>query len=73
MESQKQTLITGGGGMTNEAPEKIYNWQHTQLSIASIYGGIRYNGHEYRIAYDQDGQPLVRVDKKKRKKKGVAE
>lgn len=44
------------------APERIHNWQHTQLSIASHYGGLSYQGHGYTIAYAEPGQPLVRID-----------
>ena len=44
------------------APERIHNWQHTQLSIASHYGGLSYQGHGYTIAYSEPGQPLVRDD-----------
>lgn len=43
-------------------PERIQNWQHSQLSIARHYGGITYQGHSYQIAYDEPGQPLVRTD-----------
>ena len=43
-------------------PERIQNWQHSQLSIARHYGGITYQGHGYQIAYDEPGQPLVRAD-----------
>lgn len=43
-------------------PERIEGWQHTQLSIARHFGGITYNGREYRIDYDSPGQPLVRLD-----------
>lgn len=44
------------------APERIHNWQHTQLSIAGHYGGLSYQGHGYTIAYAEPGQPLVRDD-----------
>ena len=44
------------------APERIHGWQHTQLSIASHYGGLSYQGHGYTIAYSEPGQPLVRDD-----------
>lgn len=43
-------------------PERINNWQHSQLSIARHYGGITYQDHSYQIAYDEPGQPLVRAD-----------
>ena len=44
------------------APERIHGWRHTQLSIASHYGGLSYQGHGYTIAYSEPGQPLVRDD-----------
>lgn len=46
----------------NSAPERIYHWQHSQLSIARFYGGIQFRGHHYVIAEDEEGQPLVRAD-----------
>ena len=48
--------------MTPEAPERIHGWQHNQMSIARHYGGLRYMGHEYSIAYAEEGTPLVRWD-----------
>ena len=50
-------------------PKRIYNWLHTQLSIARYYGGITLNGVMYVIRYDLEGQPLeeVRLKKKTRK------
>ena len=49
--------------MTKQAaPERIYNWLHTQLSIARLYGGCNYNGASYDIAWNEEGQPLVRTD-----------
>ena len=49
--------------MTKQAaPERIYNWLHTQLSIARFYGGCDYNGASYAIAWNEEGQPLVRTD-----------
>ena len=50
--------------MQERTPERIYNWLHTQLSIARFYGGISYNGVDYVIAMDEEGQPLVRRDVK---------
>ena len=44
------------------APEKIYNWLNSQLSIARHGGGINYNGHSYQIDYLDPAQPLVRLD-----------
>ena len=51
--------------MTPEAPERIHGWQHSQMSVARHYGGLRYMGHEYTIAYAEPGTPLVRWEKKK--------
>lgn len=48
--------------MTAQAPERIYGWRDSQMSIARHYGGLRYQGHEYKIAYVEHGQPLVRQD-----------
>ena len=49
--------------MTKQAaPERIYNWLNTQLSIARFYGGCNYNGASYAIAWNEEGQPLVRTD-----------
>jgi hypothetical protein len=45
-----------------EAPERIYGWLNTQLSLARHYGGCKYNGHSYVVAYGEEGQPLVRQD-----------
>lgn len=57
-----------------KTPEKIYNWQNTQLSVAKYAGGCSYNGAQYIIAYNEDGQPLVRMDllQKKHKKSSPA-
>lgn len=46
------------------APERIYNWLDSQLSIARHYGGCTFNGADYVIAYDEEGHPLVRKDVK---------
>ena len=43
-------------------PERIHGWQDSQLSIASFYGGITYQGHAYTIAVAEKGAPLVRDD-----------
>lgn len=45
-----------------KTPERIYGWRDSQLSIARFYGGLRYNGHCYVIAFDEEGEPLVRMD-----------
>lgn len=44
------------------APERIYNWLDSQLSIARHYGAIDYKGHRYIVAWGEPGQPLVRPD-----------
>lgn len=44
------------------APERIYGWLDSQLSIARFAGGCTFNGHKYTIAMQEDGQPLVRWD-----------
>lgn len=46
----------------NEAPEKIYGWLDSQLSIARFYGGITFRGHSYVIDMSDPQQPLVRQD-----------
>ena len=51
------------------APEMIYDWLHTHLSIARFYCGLTYQGHHYLIAYDEPGQPLARSDVIKREAK----
>lgn len=43
-------------------PELIHGWQHTQMSIASYYGGLTYQVAAYTIAFNEPGQPLVRLD-----------
>lgn len=56
------------------APERIHNWLGTQLSLARFSGGITYNGHSYLVAYDEEGQPLVRRDviQRERRQKAAA-
>lgn len=51
------------------APEKIYGWRDTQLSIARHYGGCKYNGASYTIDVNDPDQPLVRDDILKAEKK----
>ena len=48
--------------MSAQAPERIYHWLDSQLSIARFYGGIHFRGASYRIAFNEPGQPLVRND-----------
>lgn len=47
---------------TTQAPDRIHNWQDSQLSVARFYGGINFNGHRYSIAFSEPGMPLVRKD-----------
>ena len=44
------------------APERIFNWLKSPLSIARHYGGMKYQGHVYKIDHLSVGEPLVRVD-----------
>ena len=48
--------------MKPSPPDRIHNWQHSQLSIARYYGGCSYLGARYAIAYNEEGSPLVRID-----------
>ena len=50
------------------APEKIYGWMDSQLSIARFYGGINMYGHKYLIDMIDPEHPLVRQDLIKKKK-----
>ena len=45
-----------------QAPERIYHWLDSQLSIARFYGGLHFRGASYVIAFNEPGQPLVRKD-----------
>jgi hypothetical protein len=44
------------------APEKIYGWLDSQLSVARFYGGITFCGYSYVIDLKDKDQPLVRED-----------
>lgn len=55
--------------MTN-APERIFNWLDSQLSVARFYGGITFNGQDYTIAPNEPNCPLVRDDVLAREAKG---
>jgi hypothetical protein len=44
------------------APEKIYGWLDSQLSVARFYGGITFQGYSYVIDMNDSKQPLVRKD-----------
>lgn len=60
--------------MQDDAPERIYGWLNTQMSIARFYGGLTYKGHTYVIAVNEPDQPLVRKDlikKQSRKTKTI--
>jgi hypothetical protein len=50
------------------APEKIYGWMDSQLSIARFYGGIYIYGHYYLIDMIDPEHPLIRQDLIKKKK-----
>jgi hypothetical protein len=54
-----------------QAPEKIYGWLDSQMSIARHYGGLKYMGHFYVIDVNDPDQPLVREDVLAREKKAV--
>ena len=56
-----------------QAPERIYGWLDSQMSIARFYGGLRYMGHSYTIAGNEQGAPLVRDDVLKRELKAKDE
>lgn len=45
-----------------QAPEKIFGWRDSQLSIARHYGGLKFRGHSYLIDVNDPDQPLVRQD-----------
>ena len=45
-----------------KAPERIYHWLNSQLSIARFAGSITINGATYIVATHEEGQPLVRQD-----------
>jgi hypothetical protein len=53
------------------APEKIYGWMDSQLSIARFYGGIYIYGHHYLIDMIDPEHPLIRQDLIKKKLKKV--
>lgn len=64
-----RVVALGWGAILMTAPERIYGWRDTQLSIARFYGGLRYNGHSYVIAFDEENEPLVRLDVQTAKEK----
>lgn len=55
-----------------KAPERIYGWLDSQLSIARYSGAVNVYGHTYVIAHiSEEGQPLVREDVLKREQKAA--
>jgi hypothetical protein len=54
-----------------EAPEKIYGWRDTQLSVARHYGGCKFRGASYLIDYADPEHPLVRQDVLEAEKKAA--
>ena len=79
---QGHTALIQGGNMTKDEllealgekpPERIYGWLNTQMSIARHYGGLKYQGYDYVIAYEEPDQPLVRVDVVKKEAKAAKE
>jgi hypothetical protein len=54
-----------------KAPEKIYGWRDSQLSIARHYGGIKYMGSSYLIDFADPLHPLVRQDVLEAEKKAA--
>jgi hypothetical protein len=55
--------------MTTTAPERIYQWLDSQMSIARHYGGLTYMGHSYYVVPSEAGTPLVRADVIEREQK----
>jgi hypothetical protein len=51
-----------GGTDCGNAPDRIYGWLDTQMSIARYWGGLTYMGHSYYVAPTEKGAPLVRAD-----------
>jgi hypothetical protein len=54
-----------------DVPKRIYDWQHSHLSIARHYGGCTINGVTYCVRYDVEGQPLEELRVKRRAKKAA--
>ena len=69
-ESDKAILARIGIGAP---PERIYGWRNSHFSLAKYSGSIKYQGHQYHIAVDEPGQPLVREDVLKREAREKAE
>lgn len=65
-------LYDGKHKSLTSAPDRIYGWRDSQLSIARHYGGIKYRGHSYVIDTSDPDEPLVRkeiLDAERRKAK----
>lgn len=56
-----------------EAPDRIYGWLNSQLSIARYYGGCTFQGHSYVIDPIRPDPPLVRLDVLQREQKAAKE
>ena len=54
-----------------KAPEKIYGWLDSQLSVARFYGGVSFQGQSYVIDMADKDRPLVRVDILESEKKAI--
>lgn len=67
--SKIDALISG----KPEAPERIYGWLDSQLSIARFYGGCTFKGHSYVIDTIRPDPPLVRLDVLQREQKAAKE
>ena len=42
------------------APDRIYGWQHSQLSVARFYGRCKVYGVMYRVDLTDPDMPLLR-------------
>ena len=51
------------------APERIYGWRNSQLSVARYYGGCKYQGQHYTVDMTDPDEPLVRADVLTKEKK----
>ena len=60
--AQRHAMINALFTTNPHAPDRIWGWQNSQLSIARHYGGCDYNGQRYVIDETTEGQPLVRLD-----------
>ena len=60
--AQRHAMINALFTSNPNAPDRIWGWKDSQLSIARHYGGCNYNGQRYVIDESTEGQPLVRLD-----------